>query len=61
MYNYMYQYRGEIECIIKNVGKEHAISHLHGLYHKGLVDIKEWGLLREYCESYRKSYRGDII
>ena len=56
MYNYMYQYRGEVERIVTNLDRDKAWQYVRSLYHSGLVSLPEWNILSEYSKEYRKTY-----
>ena len=58
MHNYMYQYRGDIERIIKNLDRDKAWQYVKRLYDGGFIDLNEWNILSEYTKTYRNSYRG---
>ena len=56
MFDYMYQYRGEIKRLITNnrYNKRQAINHTQSLYNRGLIDLTEWNTLRDYCDTFGK-------
>ena len=56
MFNYMYQYRSEIERIIGNLGRDEAWQYVRSLYANGFISLPEWNTLSEYSKIYRESY-----
>ena len=57
MYNYMYQYRGDIERIKENLGEEHAKSYCYELYSDGRINLVEWNTLVAYAKEYKRSHK----
>lgn len=60
MCDYMYQYRGDLERIIVNVGQEKAKGYCHKLFTIGKIDCQEWNCLVAYINKLEKSRKGVI-
>ena len=54
MYDYMYQYRGNVERIMENLGSISAWQYVEKLYHNGLIHIVEHNGLLEYIRKLKK-------
>ena len=59
MYDFMYQYRGDVERIIVNEGQDSAKTYCHKLSNTGLINCQEWNTLVEYIHRLEKLKRGD--
>ena len=57
MYDYIYQYRGNIERIIDNIDRDSAWQYTRNLYAEGLISLPEWNILSEYSKAYKRSYK----
>ena len=56
MYDYMYQYKCDLERIYHNCRKDDPQTYLYqctvALYDKLLVNYKEWVILKDYINNY---------
>ena len=59
MYDFMYQYRGDTERIIVNVGQDSAKTYCHKLFNIGLVNLQEWNALVAYVNRLEKLKKKD--
>ena len=59
MYDYIYQYRGDLERIISNKGQEKAKMYCHKLFEIGKISSNEWNILVAYIHRLEELKRGD--
>lgn len=53
VFDYMYQYRGEIERTVANLGRDEAWQYTRSLYANGFINLNEWNTLSEYSKDVK--------